>query len=229
MSWWNGPLVGFDLETTGVNVVEDRIVTASVIWDAPGQERRIKNFLLDPGIEIPEGAVDVHGVTTEQAQAEGIPAAEGVPQLVELLRGVNDKKIPFVAFNGSFDFTLLNSEAERYGLEGINPWGLVDPLVIDRQFDRYRRGKRTLVAMAELFGVALDNAHESEFDAIAAVELARIFGHRYQLDGIAELQTQQAQWHKAWAANFTAYLASKGKTEVIDGSWPLQDRTLIPA
>lgn len=228
-AWWNGGLVGFDLETTGVDVDNDRVVTASIIWDAPGKERRIENFLLDPGVEIPEAASAVHGVSTEVARANGLPAAEGIKAILDVLHKVNNARVPFVAFNAPYDFTLINREAERHGLRELTPHAVVDPLVLDRQFDRYRKGKRTLVRVAELNGVALDNAHESEFDAIAAVEIARKFGRKYELYNLDELQTLQTKWHKAWAENLTAFFASKGSTDVVQSEWPLQQKALIPA
>ena len=70
MGWHDGPLVGFDTETTGVDVATDRIVTAAVVTrDATGT--RARTWLIDPGVPIPPAATAVHGITTEQARTEG--------------------------------------------------------------------------------------------------------------------------------------------------------------
>ncbi|MFM9597389.1 hypothetical protein ACKI1O_49625, partial [Streptomyces scabiei] len=66
----------FDLETTGVDVVHDRIVTAHVgVLDADGHVIDARDWLADPGVPIPAGAAAIHGVTAERARAEGAPAA----------------------------------------------------------------------------------------------------------------------------------------------------------
>ena len=54
----------FDLETTGIDVEKDRVVTAHVgLLDADGREIAARDWLSDPGVPIPEGATAVHGVT----------------------------------------------------------------------------------------------------------------------------------------------------------------------
>src|ERR1043165_3222838 len=79
--WATGDLVGFDLETTGTDPFEDRIVTAAIV--GPGRMRR--TWLVNPGVPIPPGASAVHGVTDERAQAEGRPSVEVLPEIVAAL------------------------------------------------------------------------------------------------------------------------------------------------
>ena len=80
MSWRDGPLVGFDTETTGVDVGADRIVTAAVVRrDASGT--RVRTWLIDPGIPIPPAATAVHGITTEQARARGRAPREALDEV----------------------------------------------------------------------------------------------------------------------------------------------------
>ena len=80
-SWVTGPLLGFDTETTGVDPLGDRLVTAAVVSCGPlgadgARGRDVRTWLADPGVEIPEAAAAVHGITTERARAEGRPAAQ---------------------------------------------------------------------------------------------------------------------------------------------------------
>jgi DNA polymerase III epsilon subunit-like protein len=71
VTWWNGRMAAFDLETTAANPEEARIVAAAVVLVGAGAETDSTTWLADPGIEIPEEAAEVHGITTERAQAEG--------------------------------------------------------------------------------------------------------------------------------------------------------------
>ncbi|MFT4305347.1 MAG: 3'-5' exonuclease, partial [Microbacterium sp.] len=85
---WARQVGVFDLETTGVDVVHDRIVTAHVgLLSADGTVIRRDDWLADPGVEIPAAATAVHGVTTAQARADGRPAHEVVAEVVAALRG----------------------------------------------------------------------------------------------------------------------------------------------
>ena len=158
--WWEGPLVGFDLETTGPDPDTARIVTACIV-----EGNDVHEWLVDPGVEIPAGATAVHGVTTEQARAEGVPADAAVLLILQTLRMYQDAGHPLVAFNASFDFTVLDREARRHGLDPLQPAPVVDPFVLDKQLDRYRKGSRKLVDVAAHYGVNLVDAHTADADA----------------------------------------------------------------
>lgn len=73
MSWISGPLLAFDLETTGTDVETDRIVTAAVVrLEADGSVSAELTWLLDPGVAIPEQASAIHGISTERAREHGL-------------------------------------------------------------------------------------------------------------------------------------------------------------
>ena len=83
---WTRVIGVFDLETTGVDVVGDRIVTAHVgLLDASGTVLTARDWLADPGVVIPEGATAVHGITTEYAREHGRPAGLVVSEVVGAL------------------------------------------------------------------------------------------------------------------------------------------------
>ncbi|QBR74458.1 3'-5' exonuclease [Microbacterium sediminis] len=218
----------FDLETTGVDVENDRIVTAYVgLLDASGEVIHAESWLADPGIEIPEGATAVHGITTETARAEGRPAAEVVGEIVSALRTILAGGIPVVAYNASFDLSMLKHEAQRHGIDPIvDPSPVIDPLVIDKTVDRYRKGKRTLDVVAAHYAVALDAAHEASADAIAAGRVALAIAERYAdalPDTVEELHTRQIGWARAQAESLTEYFVRIGRIDaVVDGSWPIR-------
>ena len=86
---WAKQIAVFDLETTGLDLTDARIVTACAVeLDAEGNVvGENLEWLANPGIEIPTQASDVHGVTTEIAIRDGRPAAEVVAELIVKLQG----------------------------------------------------------------------------------------------------------------------------------------------
>ncbi|MFT4051666.1 MAG: exonuclease domain-containing protein [Microbacterium sp.] len=225
---WTDAVGVFDLETTGVDVAADRIVTAHVGLLGPGGVVvRSRSWLADPGMEIPSGATAVHGVTTAHARAQGRPAAQVVAEVVQALRELFDAGIPIVAYNAPYDFSLLKHEAVRHGILPITaPEPIVDPLVIDKEHDRYRKGKRTLEAVAAHYDVPLEGAHDAAADAIAAGRVAQALARRYDLDGsVRDLHAQQIGWARTQAESLADYFLRIGRLspgETLDGSWPIR-------
>lgn len=218
----------FDLETTGVDVESDRVVTAYVgVLDAAGRQIAARTWLADPGVPIPEGATAVHGITTEHARAEGRPSPEVVTEVTAALRSLLEQNVPVVAYNAAYDFSLLAHEAARHGIFPLtDPSPVIDPLVIDKAYDRYRRGRRTLEVVAAHYAVVLEGAHEASADAIAAGRVAQALARRFALPATsAELHTSQIGWARSQAASLTEYFVSIGRLdpeESIDGSWPVR-------
>lgn len=227
---WARVIGVFDLETTGVDVVNDRIVTAHVgLLDAAGGVVRAQDWLADPGVPIPEGAAAIHGITTGFARTHGRPAAHVTAEVVAALRALLDAGIPVVAYNAPYDFSLLKHEALRHGVEPIvDPSPVIDPLVIDKAYDRWRRGKRTLSVVAAHYAVRLDGAHEASADAVAAGRVAQALAERLApwIPGTArELHTRQVGWARAQAASLTEYFIEIGRLDPedrLDGSWPIR-------
>ncbi len=141
MSTWNSlPRAAFDLETTGRDSRSARIVTASVtVVDSAGGVINEHEWLADPGVEIPTEASDIHGITTEQARREGRPAAEVTRELAAVLQELFDTGVPVIAFNASYDFTVLAAESARYGVPQLTRFPVLDPYIMNKQVDRYRR------------------------------------------------------------------------------------------
>jgi len=221
--WWEGPLVGFDLETTGPDPETARIVTACVVRESPGQRPTVATWLADPGIDIPEGATAVHGITTERARQHGESAADVVAQLLAVLKAEQD---PLVAFNGAYDFTVLDREARRYGYVPLAPAAVIDPYVLDKQADTYRRGKRTLGVTCEHYGIPLgEDAHDAAADALAAVRLARAIGRRepHPPADAAVLHQGQIVWRRQQQEHLADHFRSVGKpADDVDGAWPVR-------
>ncbi|MGW2639834.1 exonuclease domain-containing protein [Streptomyces sp. NPDC001348] len=236
MGWHRELLIGFDLETTGTDPREARIVTAAVIEVRAGRPMGRREWLADPGVEIPADAVAVHGISNERAAAEGAPADRVADAVADVLTAYWKTGVPVVAYNAAFDLTLLSAELRRYGLPslsdrlgGPDPAPVIDPYTIDRRVDRYRRGKRNLEAVCAEYGVVLDTAHDATADALAAARLASAIADRHPKVaalGPAELHRRQVGWYAEWAADLQNFLRGKGQTDaVVDGTWPLRELT----
>jgi DNA polymerase III subunit epsilon len=238
-AWHRNYLVCFDLETTGPDPTTARIVTADIVWLNPvdGVIAAHRSYLADPGVEIPAEATEVHGITTEYARAHGQPAAEVALLVLDDLETAWSKGLPVVAFNACYDLTVEDRELRRHHGRELKVSGpVLDPLVIDRGVDRYRKGSRKLADMCQFYGVSLVNAHNSAADAEAAGRLlvAQVARHRAKLGrrDLGDLWRTQRAWHRAWAENFEGYLR-RTKTEAgesqadidavhVNPEWPLQ-------
>ena len=214
-------LVVADLESTGTNVAEARVVTAFLgLWDSE-EDRFVQylDFLVNPGVDIPEEASAIHGITTEQA-SRGMDPVE----FLELFHYVAHDwaEYPHVLYNAPYDLSVLNAELVRYGYTAFD-WTkrqIVDSLVLERHFNKYKKGKKRLMDVAEQRGITLDESrlHSADYDAEVTARVA--------VQQIAEwglpTNEEQAEWHREWAVDFQAYLRRvKNDPElVIDTAWP---------
>ncbi|NYD76756.1 3'-5' exonuclease [Arthrobacter cupressi] len=225
MSSWNTlPRAAFDLETTGRNSRAARIVTASItVVDGQGNVIKEREWLADPGVEIPQEASDVHGITTAKARAEGRPAAEVTREVAATLQELFDDAVPVIAFNASYDFTVLAAESARYGVPQLSRFPVLDPYIMNKQVDRYRKGKRTLGALCEEYGVDLENAHTSAADALATLRVLDAMAGKFPKLHMpaSKLHQLQVDWAAAQAADFQSYLRRSKPTAVIEGDWPV--------
>jgi DNA polymerase-3 subunit epsilon len=225
---WANVVAVFDTETTGIAPETTRIVSAHVsVINPQGQVEGPQNWLIDCGIEIPAQATAVHGITTERMQAEGIDAPDGIFQILTTIQQYFDAGIPVVAYNASYDFTILDREAKRYGfdtLTSVRP--VIDPLIIDKQVDKYRKGKRTLEAAAAHYGVALEGAHDASVDAIAAGLVAQAIGRKFAAElamSAQELHDKQINWAAEQAASYADWRRSQNlPVYASDGLWPVR-------
>ncbi|MFJ8049862.1 exonuclease domain-containing protein [Streptomyces luteogriseus] len=229
----------FDTETTSPDPNEARIVTAALVVRGGGRDDKVMSWLINPGVPIPAEATEVHGIDDAKA-AEGADPKEALDDIADNLAAALRYGMPIVAFNLSFDWTVLVRELERNGLPsmadrltGLSALPLLDPHVIDKQVDKYVKGSgmRKLKPTAERYGVQLEDWHTAEADALAALLIAEAqFARHPQLSTMGPQQLFAAQ--KAWRAEQQAGLQQWFRTKatpeqggdpnkVIDGSWPL--------
>jgi DNA polymerase-3 subunit epsilon len=229
--WWEGEFAVFDTETTGKDPEEARIVTAFIgTVHADGSESDAWTHRIRPGIPIPEEATAVHGITNEMAETYDDPE-DVLPGIVNGLLLALNQGVPIVAFNGRYDFTVLDRDCRRYGIPTLSEMTadlirpVLDPYVLDKSVDQYRKGKRNLSAMCAHYGVDLSNAHEASADALAAGHLARVIirRHRGLQIPLDRLHRAQEIFAAQQARSLERYLQQKENNPDIrcEPQWPL--------
>lgn len=239
MNWRDRPFFGLDTETTGVDVETDRIVTACIGLTGGPNRWTARNWLLKQSEPIPDEATEIHGVSTEHANQHGQNPAEALQQIVDDLYRGWSQDMPLVGFNIVYDLTILDRNLRRHRLDPLEINGsVIDPFVIDKALDPYRKGSRKLIDVARHHGITLTEteAHGAEADALTACRIAwkqaaQSAPAAWQDNRNTPLADWPLQalhrWQKACYAeqreSFAAYLAKQGK-QLDDPNtiWPLK-------
>jgi len=229
MSWIDGPLVGFDTETTGVHTSQDRIITAAVVARSGGSTAE-QTWMIDPGIPIPERSTQVHGITDLMVQLDGVQPEEALPEISSAVVEALSTGVPVVAFNAGFDLAILDAELARHHMPMLTQQldgevaPIIDPLTLDRALVKFRRGKRTLTDLCTAYRVDTGSMHTAEVDVAATLDLLAAIARKYpQLTEMSplELHSWQRTKHREWAEEFNRWRASRGYSGPgADPSWP---------
>lgn len=218
------PLGVFDLETTGADPKVDRIVTYAVGVLFPDDTYELVTGVVDPQTEISPEAAAVHGWSNERiaADPEVETTAVALGKIMEVLKECFNQEYPVVAFNARFDFTILSRELARHGMDpNLGPIDVIDPLVLDKEIDKYRKGSRRLDAVAEHYGVDIKGWHSADADALVAGAIARKILRKLGTTDAEKLYDQQVRWAAEQAASYQSYLRRTNPTAVIEGAWPV--------
>ncbi|MEN5073273.1 exonuclease domain-containing protein [Isoptericola cucumis] len=235
--WARGPLLGFDTETTGIDVAHDRIVSAAVVRRVPGERTDVRTWLIDPGVAIPAEATAIHGITTAHARAHGRAPEAALEEIAATLADQLRADAPVVAYNAAYDLSLLDVELGRHGLAtlperlGRPAAPVVDPLVLDRWLDGAREGKRRLGDLCALYDVhGAGELHTADVDVLATLDVldAQLVRHPH-LRSVAldALHAAQAGAHRAWAERVNAERAAspEGRPPT-STAWPAEPRAV---
>ncbi|MCM3907389.1 exonuclease domain-containing protein [Trueperella bernardiae] len=224
--WTTLPRAGFDTETTGIDVFNDRLVTAAIVIQDGGREERY-TWLAEPGVPIPEAAAAVHGITTERARAEGRPAVEVLAEVADMLARHMAGGNPVVAYNASYDITLLESELARHGLPtladrlGGEVYPVIDPYFLDRHVDRYRKGKRRLENLAAHYGVAPETFHDAEGDVLMTLRVLDRILEKYPAMAEAPIDVVINDQRKAYNEFMDFITRNKPNASSEPRGWPI--------
>ncbi len=211
--WTQRPFLAIDCESTGVDPFEDRLVEVAAVIVRPDGDLDLSwSTVIDPGVEIPDEAAAIHGITTARSQAEGVPTGEAVQRVAELIFDFasGPEGMPVVVYNATFDWPLLIAEAKRHDLEFPAFVPILDPLLIDKMVDRFRKGSRKLVDTAAHYGVELDadDAHGALADATASGRIMHELLRRYPKIGehsLAHVYLRQVKGAEEQRVSFVDY------------------------
>ena len=169
------PVAFIDLETTGINLVTDRIVEIAIIKIFPDGKRQIKRKLINPQMPIPQVVIDIHGITDDMVKDAPVfkQVANEVKQFLDGcdIGGYNSNR---------FDIPMLIEEFLRCNLS-FNTDGrkLIDVQKIFHQME-----PRTLSAAYKFYcEKELVGAHGAEADATATYEILEAQIERYSTLG----------------------------------------------
>ncbi len=213
MSWVEVGFIAFDTETTGVDTALDRIVSAAAVVYRDGAEVSSQEWLIKVDVDIPAAASAVHGITNEVSQSQGQDQFAALESIREFLVA---SKLPVVCFNSSFDRGILDANLERVGLEPLV--GVIDicPYVIDKQMDKYVKGKaqRRLQPTVARYGLEIseDDWHgalaDSRITGLLLLAQAQRYPHLFTSE-VGEFAQAVGVWREEQDASFKAWLATQ--------------------
>lgn len=229
MRYLDSRRIGWDTETTSTNPADARIVTAALVGRGGASPDRVQTWLINPGVPIPPETTRIHGIDDAKA-AEGEDPKTALEELAETMARAIRYGMPLVAFNTAYDWSVLHYELVRHGLPTMAdrldgpPYTLIDPLVIDKQADKYRKGSRKLQAVAAHYGVHLENWHDAESDALAALGIADALYEehpRLLTYDPQRLYLAQQAWREEQQKGLQAHLRKSDSAAYCAPEWPL--------
>jgi len=165
------PIVFFDLETTGTNIVSDRIVEIAYLKIYPNGNEESKRYLVNPEIPIPQEVTAIHGISDEDVKNE--------PVFKELAKIIakDIEGCDLAGYNSArFDLPLLAEEFLRANVD----IDLAKRKMIDVQVIFHKMEQRTLSAAYKFYcNSELTNAHTAEADTRATYEVLKAQLDRY--------------------------------------------------
>lgn len=177
------PLVFFDLEATGINIVKDRIVEISYVKVFPNGKEEKMTRRVNPGMPIPPESTAIHGITDEDVK--DCPTFKEIAKsLAAQIEGCD-----LAGYNSNrFDIPMLAEEFLRADVDiDLNRRKFIDVQTIFHKMEQ-----RTLSAAYKFYcDKSLENAHTAEADTVATYEVLKA-----QLDRYPELQNDVAYLSK---------------------------------
>jgi len=166
------PLAFFDLETTGTNISQDRIVELAFVIVFPNGEQKQKNMLINPTIPIPPESTMIHGIKDEDVK-DSPTFKQVAAELAKMLEGCD-----LAGFNIiKFDVPMLVEEFLRAGVE----FEVGNKKLVDAQKIFHLMEKRTLSAAYQFYcNKNLEDAHTAMADTKATIEVLEAQVEKYE-------------------------------------------------
>ena len=164
-------IVFFDLETTGINTMTDRIVEIAILKVNPNGKEEMKSYRVNPEIPIPEKASEIHGIKDEDVK--DCPTFKQIAkQLAVFMEGCD-----ISGFNSNkFDIPILAEEFLRADID----FDMRKRNFVDVQNIFHKMEKRDLTAAYKFYcGKDLEGAHGAEADTRATYEILKAQIEKY--------------------------------------------------
>lgn len=215
------PIVVFDLETTGVNLVNDRIIEISILKVHPDGLQETKTRRINPGMPIPTSSTAVHGISDEDVK--DCPSFPSIAKsLYSWIEGCD-----IVGFNSNkFDVPMLVEEFLRAGIEV----DFSDRSFVDVQTIFHKMERRTLEAAYKFYcDKTLENAHSAEADTLATYEVLKAQLDRYpeELTNDIKVLAEVSKYNDN--VDFAGMLVYNDKGEITINFGKYKGRVLIEA
>jgi DNA polymerase-3 subunit epsilon len=166
------PIVFFDLETTGTDFVQDRVVQIAVLKLFTDLTEEVRTRLVNPGVSIPKGASEIHGIYDDDVKDK--------PRFAEIAKSLSEffEDCDLAGYNSNnFDIPFLVEEFARCGIEFPSSEAkLIDVCTIFK-----KKEERTLSAAMKFYcDKSHDDAHDAEADVRATLDVFKAQLARYK-------------------------------------------------
>ena len=162
----------FDIETTGTNIVTDKIVEISILKISANNEKNIITHRVNPCVHIPAEVTAIHGITDEDIKDS--------PKFSEIAVSINQflANCDLAGYNSNkFDIPFLVEEFLRAGID----FDLKGRRFVDIQNIFHKMEQRTLKAAYKFYcGKELIGAHGAEVDTLATYEVLKAQIDKYR-------------------------------------------------
>ncbi|HHG75428.1 MAG TPA: 3'-5' exonuclease [Persephonella sp.] len=157
----------FDLETTGLDIKKDEIISIGGI--------KIKNLKIElsskfykvvkPKKEIKKESILIHGITTADIE-KALPPEEVIPEFLEYIKGT-----VLVGYFISFDISILSRYTqEMFGIPVLNPYIDIRDIYFSKLKSRYtpaeKQEEKNLEQLAEEYGIPVEKRHDAFYDSL---------------------------------------------------------------
>ncbi len=186
--WREMPLAFFDLESTGLDTSEARIVEVGIVTYREGRPVERWGQLVDPGMPIPPGATETNHITDEMV--EGKPTFRDAAW--EVYRRLRDKVT--VAYNGlSYDAPLLAAEFARCGMTSPEQ-PILDPMMwVYKKLPSKSGWPFSQLRVCEKLGIDQPDAHRAVADCEGLAQITFRLAEEVP-PTLDELLAVQARW-----------------------------------
>lgn len=199
MNWRESYIIGFDVETTGFDPINGRIVQIAFTIYNPGgdafgpeYERRCGS----DGVELPAEVSQIHGIWPEDI-ADKPPADDLLEELLSFLSDFRAENYVLLAFNAPFDVSFLYQAFKRRYLPFPidDPMRVLDPLPFARSRWKYNR----LPELAARLGVPTGGVHEACKDVRSTIQVMFRLGEELGLpDDFDTVLSEQEKHVRVW-------------------------------